>query len=383
MKKCFGVLIGSLMLAGCTGVGKFVLPPDRYGLNESLQLSQNQQLLLNVVRLRYGEAPLFLGVGNITSSFNLSYGSSNSVDYTHQSDQDVSRSIPGVSVSVGKFLSQTWNGFVNPSSSYSQSPTIFYTPLQGEAFTTQLFTPLKLDKYYLLSTASWGLERILKVTVASIGPYENVINRFGVNSDDELEYKKFNEVVHLLNYSYRKKFITFSVGKLDQSFSWDLTINKQSLNEPAIKRLRTLLKIKDISRPVRFIHQVSVIKNPALAQQEQIYPLVTRSLIGIMHYLSTGVEVTSSDVQRGTVQPLVSHSKEILTGNDPLCGVIKIRNSSKQPKNPSIVVHYRNRYYYIADDDWNSKETMMMLYELYELLAGNVNSQQPLIAVPA
>ena len=92
-KKCCCVLLfcAFLGLTGCTGVGKMVLPPDRYGLNESLHLSQNQQILLNIVRLRYSDAPYFLGVGSVTSSYSLYYGASGYADYTKENGTNENR----------------------------------------------------------------------------------------------------------------------------------------------------------------------------------------------------------------------------------------------------------------------------------------------------
>ncbi|MEN6497160.1 MAG: hypothetical protein ABFD16_22930, partial [Thermoguttaceae bacterium] len=49
-----------LVLAGCAGITPQKIPVDRLEYGQVVAESWKRQTLLNVVRLRYGDAPMFL-----------------------------------------------------------------------------------------------------------------------------------------------------------------------------------------------------------------------------------------------------------------------------------------------------------------------------------
>ena len=56
-------VLGLLLLTGCTSLGSRTIPRDSFNYNEAMAQSRNQQMLLNIVRLRYLDIPDFLTVG--------------------------------------------------------------------------------------------------------------------------------------------------------------------------------------------------------------------------------------------------------------------------------------------------------------------------------
>lgn len=59
-----------ILLAGCA-LGPAALRASRVPYNEVIQRTTNEQLLLNLVRLQYREAPLFLEVGSVAAQFSF------------------------------------------------------------------------------------------------------------------------------------------------------------------------------------------------------------------------------------------------------------------------------------------------------------------------
>jgi len=57
--------LASAMLAGCAGVGPRHVVHDRFDYATALSRSWKENMLLNVVKLRYADAPLFLDVSSI------------------------------------------------------------------------------------------------------------------------------------------------------------------------------------------------------------------------------------------------------------------------------------------------------------------------------
>ena len=64
--------IVTLSLApACYNLGPRTVVHDRFNYQESLSRSGMEQLLLNIVKVRYHEAPVFLEVGQIVSGYSL------------------------------------------------------------------------------------------------------------------------------------------------------------------------------------------------------------------------------------------------------------------------------------------------------------------------
>ncbi len=114
----------ALFSTGCLHpkIGPKSLPRDRAAYSTGVAESWKEQMLLNVVKLRYLDAPTFVDVGNIVVSYTLTQTASvgariNSPAGTAQE-----------SLGVGGVFSNT--------------PTITYTPLMGSKYIQGLLTPL-------------------------------------------------------------------------------------------------------------------------------------------------------------------------------------------------------------------------------------------------
>ena len=58
-----------LSLAGCASIGAHKIEPDRAAFTNAISDSWKSQMLLNLVKIRYGDAPVFLDVASVISSY--------------------------------------------------------------------------------------------------------------------------------------------------------------------------------------------------------------------------------------------------------------------------------------------------------------------------
>ena len=65
------VVMTSLALAGCSGMGPGTVPRDRFDYNRAIANSWKEQTLLNIVKLRYLDMPLFVEVASVVSGYTL------------------------------------------------------------------------------------------------------------------------------------------------------------------------------------------------------------------------------------------------------------------------------------------------------------------------
>src|SRR5436309_2149994 len=66
------VLLPSVV--GCRGIGPGTVARDRYDYSASISESWKRQTLLNIVKLRYLDPPIFVDVGQIVSGYSLETG---------------------------------------------------------------------------------------------------------------------------------------------------------------------------------------------------------------------------------------------------------------------------------------------------------------------
>ena len=122
------LVISTSIFFGCTKYGPAFLQIERSQYNQAIQKTNDEQLLLNLVRLKYHDTPLFMEVHNIASQFTL------------QKDMGISTQLQGAK----GIFTQGASTFVE------ESPTISYSPLHGENFVQGVLTAISLKTIVLL-----------------------------------------------------------------------------------------------------------------------------------------------------------------------------------------------------------------------------------------
>ena len=69
-RTLFAVFL-AVLLAGCTHLGPQTVTRDRFDYNTAISDSWKQQTLLNIVKIRYADMPLFVEVASIVSGYTL------------------------------------------------------------------------------------------------------------------------------------------------------------------------------------------------------------------------------------------------------------------------------------------------------------------------
>jgi len=148
------VLVG---VSGCS-IGPSALRGNRPEYNRVIQQTEKEELLLNIVRLRYGEQIKFLQVASIVSTLNVG------------ASVNASATVPfGAALEVRGANTANAGAGLN----YSETPTITYVPVEGQQFATQILSGASVNNLQALLQSGWNIDRVMTLLVDRMGPLVN------------------------------------------------------------------------------------------------------------------------------------------------------------------------------------------------------------------
>jgi hypothetical protein len=345
-------LVLLLALAACQTVGPRSLQYGRGQYNAVVQRTNGEQLLLNLVRLRYRDAPLFLDVTSISSSLSLELGA------------EVLGNV-GADSSVGP------NGRVT----YNERPTITYQPLQGERFGQQFLTPIEPRMLLLLYHSGWAIDRIFKVFLQRLGPLPNAPRASGPTPEAEPLYREFFRACELLRGLWSEGLLDLDYTVYGETPVVALRIHASAADSAQVHELSRLLGLK---RP-----RTTILLSEALRPGDpNLVPMGPRSLLASMYYASQGVEVPRGDMDAGKVTVTRSVDGRAFDWKQITGRILQVHHSRRKPADAYVTVYYRGRWWYIADDDLDSKSTFSFLSQALEMLSSGVKNAGPVLTLP-
>ncbi len=364
--KCIKlVLLCVLVLGACSSVGHRKVPVDRFNYNAAIVQSRNEQMLLNLVRLRYIEIPDFLAISSVITS------------YTYEGNVGAS-----TTQAQGGPLSDTVTGSANLS--YSERPTITYLPLKGQEFSLRLFKSLPVEAIFALGHAGWpvdilmaiALQRINDVESMSFGqvPSPGALDREKQFRVEEEKLRQFQRVLDLFVNLLGNEVIEMQQAKGEQS---TLQILQFKENYPA--EFQTL--VNELKRELQLDPDINIFRvtNRVTVRGKDEITIKARSLMAIMSYLSRGIEVPQSDRDAGLVVVLPADVREKILTQIPL----RIHTQNTRPDDPFVAVRYRSRWFYINHSDLESKRTFATIQVLFQLAAPSGGTAAPVLTLPA
>ena len=377
----------SLLLVGCAIHGPDAMRASRTGYNEAVRISDQRELLLNLVRLRYTEAPEFLTISSISTQMSFNAGASIGGEFGEADGDTVALVSPGASVG------------------YSESPTITFIPRRDQEFTRQLVAPVDLDSIYLLTDYGWGIDRVLLLIVDELNGIHNTVSREAGSGDDSdlrafrdiaghmrrleaerlirVEVRRRREIVSapipdklvsaadVLNavkdnyqLDYQKDPPSYVLTK--ERTHYILAVNRNAWDHPDFEAVRSALNLP----PRQEVYEVDA----AGTSNINGLRLATRSVLGAMAYLSNAVSVP--DEHESLVGPAVDL-------NSPLKSLMEVRVSATPVDDAYIAVEHRGYWFYVDDQNIESKRTLGLLTSLIRLSISAGGAQNvPILTLP-
>ena len=339
--------------AGCTVVGPSALHSGRLAYNEAIIETDNQQMLLVIVRSRYGERSNLLAVASVTANVRIAANA-------------------GVEVGVGD--SDDYSGNLVPFSAgfiYEENPTISYTPVGGQQFAHKLLSPLSIRSLAQLSGNLLDPSDAYYALISSVNGIYNPHFQTPGGATDE----RFVQVVRIMTELTRAHRLHW-IQSPQQDDRYSIVIDHYSPEHTdAVDELLTLLGI-----PAPENHSARIVLPVSLALDGGDaggVGIVTRSVFNLMEILSGSLDVPEKDRIDGVALP---YPPPGLAGKQ-----LRVHHSNKKPKHASVAVEYRDGWFYIDEKDQATKQFFRLLTTLLSInIAESTDkASAPILTLPA
>ena len=343
------LILSLIMITACARIGPDIIQASGNDYNVAIQRTIDEQLLLNLIRLKYHDTPFFLEVNSVSSQFKLNTETGLSSTFKKQETPE----------SIG----------LTGKLSFTEQPTVTYLPLHGNDFIQRLLKPISVDTILLLANSGWSIERIFRLIVDDINGIPNAPNAGGPTPTNVPDFKEFQSIANLFRELQNKNTINFVY---DNNKNTSIIFND---DDQTVNLLRKKLKL-DKYKKYKLINGKGIAKG----NNDSII-LSTRSFLGVMYYLSHSVDVPDKDKISGKVTITYDKSGNEFDWSELTNNLFKIK-SGLNNSNIAISTNYRNTWFYIDDSDLNSKTTFSLLMQLFSLQSGKSEGIAPLLTLP-
>ena len=343
---------------GCFNIGPHAMKNEWLKYNNVISNIEDQQNLLNLVKLRYNDSPKMLAVTNINSQLLLG-----------SEDSGMSYSFSEGATPLGNRFSF----FLFPK--YEDKPTITYQPLQGEKFVKNILEQISLDVLMLLNNSGWSVERIFRLCIQDINGIRNAPGASGPTPDYAPEYKDFLIVAELMRTLQRQNFINLNYELIDVESTLVLSFAEEALELPETLKLIEMLRLTPNKTDYPLVINV-------MDHNPNHVSIRTRSVMGILYLLSQSVEVPQEDVRKGKLTTTKYADGRPFYWSGLFSNLFQIKSSSEKPSDAFVRIKYRGSWFYIDDTDVESKRTYSLFSQIFAIQAGKIKVERPTLTLP-
>jgi hypothetical protein len=404
-----GAILVCLCLAAPGCVGQHAIRHTRLKYNDAVRTTTDEQILINIVRLRYADSPVFLDLPSITSQFELSGRGNFLGGYGNQ------------------FPSQSELGFGELF--MRDSPTLSYQPRTGKDFGRTLATPLTVELLRLV-VGTTNPEPFFLMSVDEMNDIPNASEAVAIVPDHPEDNREFRELMKVITAMRLRGAVELAVDTFETEATDPVPVENvggHSLLDAAKagftfrdkgaeravlkKRQKTLaLKVRPGARGspevVEFARRLGL--DPTLdvyrfrselyddqeddrfevkpivhaADEDTIY-LKMRSMLEVMAFLSKGVDVPTEHVVNRVAPTVCDPLTGVVYDWHPVTeGLLHVHSSRHKPKDAEVAVPYRGYWFWIASNDVPSRATLATVELLLSLEEAGGEESGPVLTLP-
>jgi hypothetical protein len=400
-----------LLLSACsTTLGPRSLEQSRLDYNVAVKTTSEEQLLLNIVRLRYMDTPSSLAVSAIAAQYEWAH-TVGLMPFFTAAGSDINRSFTSLLPQV-QALS-------------ADRPTFSLTPLDDQEFTRKLFTPLPLDAVIYLAKTTWPISTVFRLYLENLNWVSNAQTASGPTPAVAPDFNDFRRGIEALQVLQNHGQIVFGLDERTEIAGGALpagSIKASDIIEAAKNGYeyrpddegKTWSLVKKVQQPVMRVGPAAVgslelltltqvfrlkpgldkydITQEALSPFPATYPadgvssldLETRSMLQALYFVSHGVDVPAEHLTNGSARQTLDESGNVFDWSRITAGLFSVhhRAGGERPPAARVAVPYRGYWFYIDEADHDTKSTFSLLVELSRLELNGKTGPAPVLTLP-
>ena len=350
------VLIGScvLLLPACKSIGPSQVPSDQFDYNQAIARSTNEQMLLNLVRLRYGEAPTFLAVNSVLTQYVYMGG-------------------VGVQGAWGSSLGEpAYSVGGSADLRYIERPTITYSPLTGQQFASQMTSAVPTELLFSLVHSGWPPDQLLFMCLQRINSLQDLGFMPTASWEATDSHGNLDRAIELLIELSKREAVEV-LPLADEPASRQLVFDEHA--DPDTQQLIDELKQAVGLSPERSAFRIT---RRIVGRGPDEVTVRLRSLLEMMGFLCFGVELPQEHLDENRAARI----SDVRSGDDRRRVPLQVHSQAEPPSNAFVAVKYADHWFYIPHSDHTSKLAFGLLAYLFQMQAPQVQGAGPLLTVP-
>lgn len=353
-QRLFLSLAAAAILTGCTHLGPKTIAVDRFDYSSSIADSWKQQTLLNIVKLRYMDLPVFVDVASVVSGYSL------------QTGVNVGGTLSSVGAIQGDFAA------AGAQAIYTDRPTITYVPLTGEKFLRGLITPIDPKNIFFMLQAGYPADFILGLTVEGLNGVRNRSTAGGMAREADQDF------VHALELM-REVQAAGAVGmrvEEDKAKGQTAVLFFRRDGVPAdivakTAEMRRLLKLPED------LQKLLITYSPVRGATNEL-SVNSRSMLQIMGAFASYLDVPEAHLKDHSAVPAFEN-----TTAEPQPNGVRIHSGKEKPSAAFVAVRYHDYWFWIDNGDWQTKRALTAVMFFFTLAETGDPGKLPLITIPA
>ena len=347
-------LAAAAACGGCTHVGPKSVAVDRFDYATAIGESWKQQTLLNIVKLRYMDLPVFLDVSSIVAGYSM----------------ETSGNLGGQLSSSGAIQGDTLS--VGAAGKFTDRPTITYVPMTGEKFLRGLVTPIHPRHIFSLLQSGYAADFVLGLTVDALN---GVRNRSATGSGVREADPDFVRAIELLRDVQAAGGIGMRVDEDKAKGQTAVLFFRRDDVDPAVAgkaaEVRRLLGLP--AGQEKFVLTYSPVRGG-----EGELAVNSRSMLQVMSAFASYIDVPEAHVRDGSV--LAGQGGAV---RPERAEGVQIRSGKDRPPDAFAAVKYRDHWFWIDNGNLLAKRALTAVMYFFTLADTGENGRLPLITIPA
>ncbi len=348
--RLFGLVAGLLIAlsSGCTSVGPRAIQADRFDYNGVISKTRDEELLLNLVRVRYGETPLFMDVAQVLTQ------------YSQLASARVQGDI-GIDAPSGDPASSKVTPEIR--GEWFERPTITYAPRTGPKFTKSLLRPIDPAGAFTLALGGWPTDIVLRRVIRAI-------NGIRVRSLSTGEWNpRYSEMLAAIGTAV--DFGALGLGEKEGQAT--LRFRTEGVKKAGLEALATLRELWGLDPE---ISEYRVVFGVVPDNPNEI-AILTSSVLDLLRDYAAFIAVPQDHVDQGWTTPTAGATPDEPLGRAP----IRVQVTNVKPVDANVAVTKFGRWYSIPREDLWSKQMFSLLMILLQLVEDDAGTVGPTITV--